>query len=43
MQTKNNLITTLKEQITEITQEQRKLEEKEQRSSEIDQLKELIV
>ena len=36
MQTKNSLISTLKEQITEITQEQRKQEEKEKRYSEID-------
>lgn len=36
MQTKNSLISTLKEQITEITQEQKKQEEKEKRHSEID-------
>ena len=42
MQTKNSLITQLKEQITEITVVQKKQGEKVKRNSEIDQLKDLI-
>ena len=42
MQTKNSLITQLKEQITEITVVQKKQGEKVKRNTEIDQLKDLI-
>ena len=42
METKNDLIKTLKEQIIVITKKYKKEGEKEKRSAEIDQLRELI-
>ena len=42
METKNDLIKTLKEQIIVIAKKQKKEGEKEKRSAEIDQLRELI-
>ena len=42
METKNDLIKTLKEQIIVVAKKQKKEGEKEKRSAEIDQLRELI-